>query len=120
MVKEQSPVRVKAPPQKSRAVTRVECEETQDYASEPQGLEETDEEMEELSVVPSAVSEPRWALHMCDECSKEGFKFYQLEAIVMEERGAAHTINLCKQCYNVMRMIRCERKMTAPRWQGDN
>ena len=42
--------------------------------------------MEELSFIPSAVSEPRWALHVCDiECREEGFKFYQLAAIVTEE-----------------------------------
>ena len=37
---EQSPLQAKAPPQKSRAVIRVESSETQDYVSEPQGLEE--------------------------------------------------------------------------------
>ena len=65
-----------------------------------QGLEGIDdEEMEELSFIPSALSEPRWALHMCDnECNEEGFKFYQLAAIVVEG-GAAHTINLRKQCF---------------------
>ena len=36
---EQSPARVKAPPQKRRAVIRVESAETQDYVSEPQWLE---------------------------------------------------------------------------------
>ena len=103
---EQSPARVKAPPQKRRAVIRVESAETQDYASETQ-------EMEEFSFFPSAVNEPRWAVHMCDnKCNKEGNKFYQLAAIVVEG-GAAHTINQRKQCYNVMRMKRGERKVTA-------
>ena len=83
--------------------------------SEPQDVD--DEEMEELSCIPSAVSEPRWALHMCDsKSSKEGFKFYQLAAIVMEG-GGAHTINQCKQCYNVMGLKRGEREVTAPRWR---
>ena len=32
--------------------------------------------MEKLSFVPSAVSEPRWAVHMCDkECRANGLKF---------------------------------------------
>ena len=31
-----------------------------------QHMEAEDGEMEELSFVPSAVSEPRWAVHMCD------------------------------------------------------
>ena len=65
MWKERSPARVKAPPQKRRAVIRVESAHTQDYVSEPHGLEETDEdEMEELSFIPTAVSEPRWAAHV--------------------------------------------------------
>ena len=90
---------------------RVESAETQDYVSEPQRLEEIDdEEMKELSFIPSAASEPRWAMHMCDnKCNKEGFKLYHLAAIVVEG-GAAHTINLCKQCCNEIRMKRGERR----------
>ena len=86
----------------------LESAETQDYVSEPQGLEGIDdEEMEELSFIPSAVSEPRLALHICDnKCNKEGFKFYQLAAIVVDEGGAAHTINQCKQCFHEVRMKR--------------
>ena len=32
------------------------------------------------------------------------------------ERGAAHTINLCKQCKNEMKMKRSEQKVTASKW----
>ena len=57
----------KAPPQKGRAAVRVESAETEDYVSAPpltsrmeQRMEAgNEEEMEELSFVPSAVSEPR-------------------------------------------------------------
>ena len=49
--KQQSPARVKAQPQKKRAVRCVESAETQDYVSEPQGLEEIDDEMEELTFI---------------------------------------------------------------------
>ena len=60
--------------------------------------------MEELSSIPSAVSEPRRAPHTCDyECREEDFNFYQLVAIVTEHGGHARTINLCTQCYNVRR-----------------
>ena len=47
-------------------------------------LEEIDvEEMVELNFIPSTVSEELWILHICDnECSEEGFKFYQLAAVV--------------------------------------
>ena len=52
---EQHSVRVKAPPQKRRAVRRVESAETEDYVSVQQGLEELgQEETEELGSVPSA------------------------------------------------------------------
>ena len=61
-------MQAKAPPQKRRAVTRVRSAGAQDYVSEPHWIEEKmGEEMEELSFIPSAVSEPRWALHMCDD-----------------------------------------------------
>ena len=46
-----------------RAVVRAESAETQDYASGQQRLEELgQEDVEELSIVPTAVGEPRWAL----------------------------------------------------------
>ena len=59
--------------------------------------------MEELSFIPSAVSELRWALHKCDDkCREEGFKFHRIAAVVTG--GAAHTINQGKQCCNVRRL----------------
>ena len=40
--------------------------------------------MEELIFVPSAVSEPSWAVHRCDKkCRAKSFKFFE---IVSEER----------------------------------
>ena len=99
---EQQPVSVKAPPQKRRVVIRVESTEAQDYVSGQQGFEELGQEVEELSFVPSAGSEPQWALHSCDDqCREECFKFSQLAAIVTEEGGAAHTINVCKQYHAI-------------------
>ena len=47
--------------------------------------------MEELSFVLSAVSEPCEALHMWDNrCRARGFKFLEIPVIVSEEGGAAH------------------------------
>ena len=118
--KVQSPARINAPPQKRSAVVRTESAEAQEYVSEPQGFEEKDEEeMEELSFVPSAVSEPRWALHICDnKCNKEGYKFHQLAAVVTEEGGGkAHTIILCKQCFWERRLKQGEQAATAARWR---
>ena len=117
---EQQLVRVKAPPQKRRAVIRVESVETQDYVSGQQGLEELgQEETEELGFVPSAVSEPQWALHMCDKCREESFTFFQLVTIVTEVGGAAHTINLCKQCCNERRQNQSEQPVKAAQWRVD-
>ena len=80
---------------------------------------EDEEEMEELSFVPSAVSEPRWALHICDnKCREKGFTFFQVAAIVSQEGGAAHTINLSKQCYNERRLKPGEEEVTASKWRA--
>ena len=74
----------------------AETQDTQDYISRQQRLEEIDtEEMEELRCISNAVSEPRCALHMCDnKCSKESYKFYQLAAMVTEGGGKARTNQL--------------------------
>ena len=56
---------------------------------------EDEKDMKELNFVLSAVSEPRCALHMCQNKGRaKGFKFFELVAIVSEEGGAAHMINL--------------------------
>ena len=63
---------VKAPPKRRRAEIRVESAETQDCVSAlplmshlEQNMQAEDKKnMKELSNVPSAVSEPRWALQM--------------------------------------------------------
>ena len=91
-------------PQKRRAAIRVESVETRDCVSalnaDEHGAEHQADEndVEELRFVPSAVSEPRWALHMCDDkCGKEGFTFFTAAAVVSEEGGAADTLNLCSK-----------------------
>ena len=71
--------------------------ETQDTWNRMLVEAEDEKNMEELSFVPSAVSEPRWALHMC---YNKGFKFFEIAAIVSEGGGAAHTITFCRHCYN--------------------
>ena len=65
----------------------------QDHVSGQQGFEELgQEEIEELSFVPGAVSEPRWVLHMCDnKCREEGFKFFQLAAMSQKEEQLTRT-----------------------------
>ena len=75
---------------------------------------EDEKDMEELSLIPSAVREPRWALHMCDDkCREKGFEFFHIAAIVSEEGGVAHTTNLCKGCCNERRLKRGDEEVLA-------
>ena len=71
--------------------------ETQDYASERRRCEDLEQgEAEELGFVPSAVSEPLWALHTCEnKCSEQGCKVFQLAAIVTAEGGRQFTQSTC-------------------------
>ena len=91
---EQQSVRVEAPPQKRRVVISVESDETQDYVSGQRGFEDLgQEETEELGFCSECVQGTAMCLsHVCDK--------RELQVIPTEEGGAAHTINLCKQCYN--------------------
>ena len=118
-VEEQQAVRVEAQPQKRRAVIRVESEETQDYVMERRSCGyPSQEEVEEIGCVPSVVSEPLWALYLCDnECSEQGFKYFQLVAIVSEEGGAVRTVNLCKQCCNERRVQQGKQPVKAAQWR---
>ena len=103
-----------------RAVICVEMEETQDYVMERRSCGYlSQEEVEEIGFVPSAVSEPLWALHLFyNECSEQGFKYFQLAAIASEEEGAVCTI-LCKQCYNERRVQQSEQPVKAAQWRND-
>ena len=118
---------VEAPPQQRRAVIRVESAGTQDYVSAlplkchlDQKMEAEDEEnMEEPSSVPSAFSETRRALHMCDnKCGAKGFKFFEIAALVSDEGGAARTINFCRKCYNERRLKQGEEGVNGVKWRA--
>ena len=77
-----------------RKVTRVESEETQDYAWETLAI--SHEEAEEVGFVPSALGEPRRTIHWCDNrCSEKAIKYWQIASMVTEEGGEARTIKLC-------------------------
>ena len=87
-VEEQQAVRVEAQPQKRRAVIRVESEEPQDDALERRRCGPGQEEVEETGFVPSAVSEPVCALHLCDKkCSEQGFKYFQLMQALQQRKA---------------------------------
>ena len=55
----------------------------------------------------------------CDnECRAEGFKFFEIAAVVSEGGGAAHTMNLCKKCHNERRAKQGEAEVTASKVEG--
>ena len=64
-----------------------------------------------------AVGEPRWALRMCDHQGRsKGLKLFEVVAIVTE--GAAHTINLCRNCYNERRAKQGEAEVNGVCWKA--
>ena len=80
----------------------VESKATQDYVRKRFTYEDLSQnEVNEIGRVPSALSEPRGATHRRDnQCSEHAFRFNQIGAMVTEEGGEAHAINVCKLCYN--------------------
>ena len=82
-----------------RKVIRVELQETQDCVRETLAISQ--EEAEEMGFVPSALREPRGAIYWCgNRCSEKAIRYWQIASMVIEEGVQAHTINLCKLCYN--------------------
>ena len=82
-----------------RTVIRVESEETQDYVRESLNLSQ--DEAEETSFVPSAISIPQRPMFLCDDrCSDKALSFWQFASVVIEEGEEPYTANLCQQCYN--------------------
>ena len=88
-VEEQQGARVEVQLPRRKAVMRVESEETQRYVRKRFAHEDfSQKEVEEIGFVPSALSEPRGAIHWCDNrCSEKGFRFNQIAAMVTEEGG---------------------------------
>ena len=59
------------------------------------------EEAEELSFVPSAISVPQKLMFRCDnQCSEKTLSVWQLASVVIQEGEESNTINLCEKCYN--------------------
>ena len=82
-----------------RKTIRVESEETQDNVREAKDMNQ--EEAEEISFVPSAISVPQKPLFHCDsQCSDKALSFWQLASVVIEEGEESYTTNLCQICYN--------------------
>ena len=107
---------------KRKAVVRKEFADTQEYESRQQDWNKS---LEELAFVPSAVSDSAaWrdsfrVKYMCDKkCNKEGFKFCDIAAILVEDDGKPHTINLCRNCYSLRLGERSDSKVTNARWDA--
>ena len=74
--------------------------------------------MEEIGFAPSAFSEPRGAIHWCDNrYSEHGFRFSQIGAMVTEEGGEAHAINLCKLCWSERLARQGKQPVKAAEWR---
>ena len=73
-----------------RIIIRVESEETHHYVREAKGTDQ--EEAEELSFVPSAISVPQKLTFRCDnQCSEKTLSFWQLASVVIQEGwGISH------------------------------
>ena len=59
------------------------------------------EEAEEMSFAPSAISVPRKPMFRCDkQCSEKTLSFLQLASVVIQEGEESNTTNFCQKCYN--------------------
>ena len=61
-----------------------------------------------------------WHEHrfMCDrQCRKDGFKFYDIASIMVEDDGRLDTINLCMIWYNLREEERKEPAVSGKRWR---
>ena len=93
----------------------MESEETQDYVREAKDLSQ--EEAEEISFVPSAISVPPKPLFRCDNrCSEKQFSFWQFASVVIQEGEESYTTNLCQQCYNKSLVARGDKPLTKWQW----
>ena len=99
-----------------RKVIRVESEETQDYVREGKITEQ--EEEEERTFVPSAVSVPLKPLFRCDrQCSEKTLSYWQLAFVVVNEGDEAYTTNRCQKCFNTHLQAKGEEQVTSVEWR---
>ena len=49
--------------------------------------------------------------------AREGFKFFDIAATLVENEGRPHTVNLWKKCYNLRLAERNEPEVTHARWK---
>ena len=99
-----------------RKVIRVESEETQNYVKEGRSTEQ--EEEEQRTFVPSAVSVPIKLLFRCDrQCSEKTLSYWQLSSVVVNEGDEAYTADLCQKCFNKHLQAKGEEPLTNVKWR---
>ena len=100
-----------------RKVIRVESEETKDHVRETLAISQ--EEAEEMGFVPSALGEPREAIHWCENrCSDKAIRYWQIASMVLEGGGEARTVNLCQQWYNESLVQQGKQPLKVWQWKG--
>ena len=93
----------------------MESEETQDNVREAKDVDQ--EEAEELSFVPSAISVPQKPSFRCDnQCSEKTLSFWQSASVVIEEGEESYTTNSCQQCCNKSLVARGDKPLTKWQW----
>ena len=98
-----------------RKIIRVESEEAQDFVREAKDVDQ--EESEEMSFVPSAISVPQKSLFRCDKrCSEKTFSFWQLASVVIPEGEESYTTNLCRRCCNKYLEARGDNPLAKWQW----
>ena len=76
------------------------------------------EEAEEQSFVPSAISVPQKLMFRCDnQCSEKTLSFWQLASVVIQESEDSYTTNLCQKCYNDSLKAKGEKTLTNWQWR---
>ena len=99
-----------------RQAIRAESEETQDYVKEAKDLNQ--DEIEEISFVPSAISVPQKPLFRCDNgCSEKTLSSWQFASVAIKEGEESDTTNLWQQCYNESLVAGGDKPLTN--WQCD-
>ena len=59
------------------------------------------EESEEISFVPGAISIPQKPFFCCDnQCSEKTLSFWQFASVVMKDCEESYTTSFCQQCCN--------------------
>ena len=79
----------------------MESEETQNYVREANDMDQ--EEGEETSFVPSAISVPEKPLSRRDnQRSENTLSFWQLASVVIKECEESYTTKSCKKCFRTI------------------